>query len=191
MKNLEKLPLFRQEALEYSTQRSFLSHVILTTPVHLWVSTMTLLGFTAVGLCFSSMVKVPRSAELSGQIEVQPQKEGKVFARLWADANTVDNFRLAQDVQVKYDAFPFTTYGVFEGQVKAIATQPVTVATPQFTSEVPLYPLEVELKQQQISTKGKLSPLRPGMTLTATVVLERRTLFNWLLEPLTRRQNNG
>lgn len=185
------LPLFRKEALEHAAQRSFLSHVILTTPIHFWVSTIVLISFTAVGFCFSRIVEFPRKTELSGQIEAQQKSGNRVSVRLWADANTVDNFRLGQDVQVKYDAFPFPTYGVFEGRVKAIAKQPVTVATPQFTSAVPLYPLEVELKQQQILTKGKLTPLRPGMTLTATIVLERKTLFNWLLEPLTGKQNDG
>ncbi len=191
MSDPPSIPLYRQEALEHATQGSFLSHVILTTPIGFWVSTITLTGFTALGLCFASIVKIPRSAELLGQVEVQPQKKGKVFARLWADGNTVNTFRLAQDVQVKYDAFPFTTYGIFEGRVKSIAREPVAVAMPQFTSTIPLYPLEVELKQQKISTKGKLLSLRPGMTLTATIVLERKTLLNWLVEPLTGKQNDG
>jgi membrane fusion protein len=181
------LPLFRKEALEHAAQRSFLSHVILTTPIHFWASTMILMGFTAVGLCLSAIVEIPRNTELSGQIEKAQMKEGKLFAQLLAHANTVDTFHPDQEVQVKYDAFPFTTYGVFEGRVKAVSNQPVimTIAAPLSEGAVPLYPLEVELKQQQISSKGKLFSLRPGMTLTATIVLERKTLFNWLLEPLT------
>jgi multidrug efflux pump subunit AcrA (membrane-fusion protein) len=193
MSTQSSLPLFRKEALEHGTQHSFLSHVILTTPIHFWASTTVLMGFTAVGLCLSAIVEIPRSTELPGRIETAQMKKGKLFAQLLAHANTLDTFHPGQKVQVKYDAFPFTTYGVFEGRVKAISSQPVlmTIAAPSSKGTVLLYPLEVELKQQQISSKGKLFSLRSGMTLTATIVLERKTLFNWLLEPLTGKRNDG
>jgi membrane fusion protein len=187
------LPLFRKEALEHSSQGSFLSYVILTTPIHFWASSMILMGFTTVGLSLSTIVEIPRNTELSGQIKKAQKKEGKLFAQLLAHANTVDAFHPGQEVQLKYDAFPFTTHGVVKGRVKAISNQPIlmTIAGHLEKGAVPLYPLEVELKQQQISSKGKLSSLRPGMTLTATVVLERKSLFNWVLEPLIRGRQNG
>lgn len=191
MNSQNSLPLFRQEALEYTTQCSSLSHVVLTTPIQLWVSTIVLMGFTTLGLGLSTMIEIPRSTELSGQVEPQPKTTGKVFAQLWADANTVDTFHLGQNVHLKYDAFPFTTYGVFEGRVTAIASQPITTKDPQSKSIISFYPIAVELKQQQIPTKSKSFSLRPGMTLTATVVLERKTLFNWLLEPPIGGHNNG
>jgi hypothetical protein len=187
----DPLPLFRQEALEHATQRSFLSHVILTTPIQLWTSTMILIGFTALGLGLSTMIEIPRNTELSGQIEPLPKTTGKVFAQLWADANTVNTFHPGQNVHLKYDAFSFTTYGVFEGRVKAIASQPIMTKDPQSKSIISFYPIAVELKQQHIPTKSKRFSLRPGMTLTATVVLERKTLFNWVLEPPIGGRNNG
>jgi Cation efflux system protein CusB domain 1 len=190
MKNPKKLPLFREEALEYSAQRPFLSDVILTTPISFWASTITLMGFIVLGLCFSTTVKISRSSELLGRVEAQPQKGGKVFAQLWADANTVDTFVPGQEVQVKYDAFPLTTYGVFEGRVKSIANQPIMTTSPQSTSAIPLYPVKVEMKEQNISVRNKLIPLRPGMTLSAKVVLEHKTLLNWLVEPPKRSNGN-
>jgi membrane fusion protein len=185
------LPLFRQEAIEHATQRSFLSHVILTTPIRFWVSMMTLLGFTAVGLGLATRVELPRITALSGQVEAPSTKAAGVSAKLWADANITGTLRPGQEVQVKYDAFPFQTYGVFEGRVKSVAQEPVTLPSPQSADGIPLYPVAVELKQQTIPTDSQMTPLRPGMTLTANIVLERKTLLNWLLQSLMRGDNNG
>jgi membrane fusion protein len=182
-------PLFRQEALEHVSQRSFLSHVIVTTPIRFWASTTILLGFTTVGLYLSTLVQLPRTIELSGQIEANPAAE--ISAQLWADANTTTNLRSGQEVQVKYAAFPFQTYGVFTGRVKTIAQRPLAATTRPYSAKTFSYPVEVELKQQHIAVANQLMPLRPGMTFTANILLERKTLFNWLLEPLTRGQKNG
>jgi membrane fusion protein len=185
------LPLFRQKALEHAGQRSFLSRVIITTPIRFWVSTTTLLGFTIVGLYLSTLVQLPRTIELSGQIEVPPNPAAEVSAQLLTDADTIMKLRPGQEVQVKYVAFPFQTYGVFTGQVKTLADRPAAVTTQQYSAKTPAYPVEVELKQQRISVANQLMPLRPGMTLTANILLERKTLFNWLWEPLTGGQKNG
>lgn len=185
------LSLFRQEALEHAGQRSFLSHVIVTTPIRFWVSTTILLGFTTVGLYLSTLVQLPRTIELSGQIEAQPNPDAEVSAQLWADADTTTKLRPGQEVQVKYAAFPFQTYGVFTGRVRTLADRPAAVTTQQYSAKTLSYPVEVELKQQRISVANQLMPLRPGMTLTANILLERKTLFNWLWEPLTGGQKNG
>jgi Cation efflux system protein CusB domain 1 len=186
-----KLSLFRQEALEHAGQRSFLSHVIVITPIRFWVSTTILLGFTTVGLYLSTLVQLPRTIELSGQIEAQPNPAAEISAQLWTDADTTMKLRSGQEVQIKYAAFPFQTYGVFTGRVKTLADRPIVVTTQQYSDKTLSYPVEVELKQQHISVANQLIPLRPGMTLTANILLERKTLFNWLWEPLTGGQKNG
>jgi hypothetical protein len=191
MDNQPPLPLFRQEALDHASQRSLLSHVLLTTPIRFWTSTLTLLGFTAVGLSLSMLIEVPRNTELPGQVETSSNPSGKVSAQLWVDANTTGTLHPGQEVQVKYDAFPFQTYGVFKGKVKAIAEKPINPSTPQKTGTTRLYPVEVELQQQHIPKDSKLIPLKSGMTLTANIVLERKTLWNWLMEPLMGGKANG
>jgi membrane fusion protein len=185
------LPLFRQEALEHVGQRSFLSHVVVTTPIHFWFSTMTLLSFTAVGLYFSTLVQLPRRVELSGQIEAQSNQAARMSAQLWADADTTIKLRPGQEVQVKYAAFPFQTYGVFTGRVKTIVDRSTEVSTQQYSAKTFSYPVEVELKQQHISMGSQIIPLRPGMNLKANILLEHKTLFNWLLEPLMGGKKNG
>jgi membrane fusion protein len=42
----------------------------------------------------------------------------------------------------------------------------------------------VSLESQNVTAYGAQVPLQPGMTLEADVALERRRLFEWMLDPL-------
>jgi membrane fusion protein len=48
----------------------------------------------------------------------------------------------------------------------------------------PVYKVDISLDAQHIVKDGERLPLKSGMTLTATFVLERRSLLSRLLEPL-------
>jgi membrane fusion protein len=42
----------------------------------------------------------------------------------------------------------------------------------------------VQLQSQQFAAYGEHFPLQAGMTLRADIVLEERSLFEWLMDPL-------
>jgi len=44
--------------------------------------------------------------------------------------------------------------------------------------------ITVSLASQTVAAYGAEVPLQPGMTLEADVALERRRLFEWMLDPL-------
>ena len=48
----------------------------------------------------------------------------------------------------------------------------------------PVYRITVVLASQTVPAYGGQAPLQPGMTLEADVALERRRLFEWVLDPL-------
>jgi len=48
----------------------------------------------------------------------------------------------------------------------------------------PAYRIKVALERQTISAFGREVPLQPDMTLRADIILERRSIIEWLLEPL-------
>ena len=51
-------------------------------------------------------------------------------------------------------------------------------------SAEPVYRITVSLASQSVAANGAAVPLQPGMTLEADVALERRRLFEWILDPL-------
>ena len=48
----------------------------------------------------------------------------------------------------------------------------------------PVYRVRLELDKQTVRTYGNVMPLRSGMLVDASVKLERRKLYEWVLEPI-------
>jgi membrane fusion protein len=48
----------------------------------------------------------------------------------------------------------------------------------------PVYRVDVKLERQSVAALGNEIALRPGMLVNADILLERRTLLEWLFEPV-------
>ena len=44
--------------------------------------------------------------------------------------------------------------------------------------------MDVALEKQSVSALGQEFPLRPGMLVNADLLLEKRTLLEWIFEPV-------
>jgi membrane fusion protein len=50
----------------------------------------------------------------------------------------------------------------------------------------PVYRVDVALDRQNVSALGQEFSLRPGMLVNADLLLEKRTLFEWIFEPVLK-----
>jgi membrane fusion protein len=99
---------------------------------------------------------------------------------LLVPSSAIGPLRPGQAVVLRYDAFPYQRYGVGRGTVKEIAA---TVSPGTGGDAVPpAYRVRVALARN-----GAPFALRPEMTLSASIVIERRSLIDWLLAPLRER----
>lgn len=119
---------------------------------------------------------------------------------LEAPSKTMGLLTIGQKVVLKYDAFPYKTFGVKYGKVVSIGEQPVSLPKavaddkpfidPKLGDAGPLPPpqsrylVEVEPDDQTIDAYGVSRPILVGSTLTADVVVERRRLIDWVLDPI-------
>lgn len=94
-------------------------------------------------------------------------------------------------VVLRYQAFPYQKFGQHFGRVadvsrSALSTTEVTVLTGQqpTQNQEPLYRVQVILDSQQIMAFGHAEPVRAGMALDADILMERRSLLEWVFEPL-------
>lgn len=122
----------------------------------------------------------------------------RLEAHLYAPSRAIGFVRPGQRVQLRYQAFPYQRFGHHEGVVTAIsqaALSPgelpaqlagLTSLTGAATGAggEPIYRITVSLASQSVTAYGAQVPLQPGMTLEADVALERRRLFEWVLDPL-------
>ena len=116
-----------------------------------------------------------------------------MVAELYAPSRAIGFARVGQEVRLMYDAFPFQRFGSFGGRITSISRTvlaPSEVDAPiQAQAKEPVYRIRVALSEQSVSAFGDIVPLQPGMTLTANIVLDRRSFLDWLLEPINAGRN--
>jgi len=118
-------------------------------------------------------------------LTILPQNSTMV-AELFVPSSAAGFVEPGQEVRILYDAFPYQRFGSFEGVVANVGgsiLSPGEVTAP-FEIKQPVYRVVVRLVDQSIRIRGQAIAVQPGMTLSANIVLERRSFLDWFLAPL-------
>ena len=113
--------------------------------------------------------------------------DAKFEAELFVPTRAVGFIQPGQQVYLRYQAFPYQRYGLYEGRVKHVASAilaPQEIPAPVPVGNEPVYRVTITLNQQDVTAYGKQFPLQAGMLLDADIVLDQRPIWQWLLEPL-------
>lgn len=111
-------------------------------------------------------------------------------ARLFARSSAMGYIEPGQQVKVDLDAFSYRHHGAQMGQVRAIFETTLKVGELDMAPGLgispgePVFQIAVDFPEGFQLAPEQQSNLRPGMTLTADLVIDRRTLLDWALEPL-------
>jgi membrane fusion protein len=119
------------------------------------------------------------------QLAIVPT-ESVLEAQLLVPASAIGFVTTGQTVQVAYTAFPYQRFGLHNGRVLTVSgtlLRPSELIGP-VTAGYPSYLVTVMLDQQSITAFGRLFPLRADMTLKADIILDRRSLLKWVLDPV-------
>lgn len=120
-------------------------------------------------------------------------------AEIYAPSRAVGFVKPGMKVLLRYQAYPYQKFGQYEAVVHEVAgtsmsaqelTLPGITMTSNQTSE-PLYRIRLKLKRQSVLAYGKPVNLKPGMLLDASIILEHRRLYEWILEPLFSISGRG
>ncbi|GAB3338581.1 HlyD family secretion protein [Marilutibacter aestuarii] len=109
--------------------------------------------------------------------------DGALEAELLVPSRAIGFIEPGDSVLLRYQAYPYQKFGHHQGRVARISRSTVNPAQSDATSE-PFYRINVALDRQAITAYGEDETLKPGMLLDADVLGERRTLIEWVLEPL-------
>ena len=138
---------------------------------------------------------VGRSVEPSAPLMTIVPEGSALHAEIYAPTRAIGFVKPGQEVRLLYDAFPYQRFGSFKGRVIKISRtvmDPRDIAAPLKIEEA-VYRIEVALDRQSIDAFGQSLALQPGMTLTANLILDRRSFGDWLLQPIRAvlRRNGG
>ncbi len=113
-------------------------------------------------------------------------------AEIYAPSRSVGFVKPGMQVLLRYQAYPYQKFGQHSATVTEVAntslrpeemTLPGATLPPGSTAE-PLYRIRLKIDKQTVKAYGTDMPLKSGMLLDASIVLERRHLYEWILEPL-------
>lgn len=113
-------------------------------------------------------------------------KDASLEAVLFVPSRAVGFVRPGQEVRLRFDAFPHERFGDQHGVVVEIDRSifaPSELPDPVIARE-PVYRVRARPEHDYVEAYGDRFPLRPGMALEADIVIERRSLLLWLLDPL-------
>ena len=121
---------------------------------------------------------VPDGAELQGV--------------LYVPSDAIGFIQLGQRVLLKYQAYPYQQFGIYEAIVERIdksILSPGDIKT-QINLNTPFYRVIVTLKEQTVMVYGKPRPLIPGMLFEGTAYGETRRIWQWVLNPIYSIKGN-
>lgn len=172
-----------QESAENDARQS----TVITAP---FAGTVTALGLQLGQSVQAGQTLLTLLPEASSTDPAQPRLQ----AHLYAPSRTAGFVRPGQAVYMRYAPYPYQKFGLQAGTITAVSTTPFSPSElppnlaqqliAQAGSNEALYRINVRLADQQIKAYGEAIPLKPGMTLDADVLQERRKVWEWVLEPV-------
>jgi hemolysin D len=152
------------------------------------------------GTIFQLPIQHPGAVVQPSQLVAQIAPQGaKMVLRAEMPSRESGFLKVGMPVKLKFDAYPFQTYGIVPGQLSWIAPNSKKQSTPLEDTNTPStqnssqesFEIEVALKQPYIESAGKRIALTPGQTATAEVVVRQRRLIDFLIDPFRQLQKNG
>lgn len=110
-----------------------------------------------------------------------------LLVQLLIPVRAVGFVKHGQRLDIRYDAFPYQKFGVYRGEISQVSETvllPGELLNAAVAVREPVYRVTAQLAQPKVQAYGQDFPLKPGMTLSADVRLQERSLLQWLLEPI-------
>ena len=152
---------------EISATERMLRHTTITSPIEGVITTMSVRG--------------PGEVLQQGQTvaTIAPSDVPLVIETLLADKD-IAFIQKGLPAKLKFEAFPFQDYGVVEGTVIDISPDAIN------KDSVNYYKVTIAPSKTWMSSQEKGFVLRPGLSASAEIITERRTVLSLMLAPVRK-----
>lgn len=115
---------------------------------------------------------IPRDAELVAELLLPTRSAGFV--------------KLKDEARLRFDAFPYQRFGFVTSEVSRIDKSLMISGEADIPIQLsePIYKVQTRLSTQSISAYGEEFHLKPGMLFEADIILDKRSLLDWILDPI-------
>ena len=91
-----------------------------------------------------------------------------------------------QHAEIKIESFPYTRYGLVEGEVRHLSRDSV-----EQENIGRIYPMRITLNTTRILVDDHWEPLQPGMAVTTEIKIGKRRVLEYFLAPFLRYQDEA
>ena len=115
-------------------------------------------------------------------------RDSSLEIQLYAPSRAVGFVKPGQEVRLYFDAFPYQKYGAGRGAVVDVSRVPIdpSALAPGLGITEPVFRVRVAIDPAVVEQAFAGQSLRAGMTLSANLMLERRSLWEVFLDPILR-----
>ena len=140
---------------------------------------------------FSSLVAGRMLSEADVALVIATGDKGPLRAALRIPSRRRGFVKEGQIVRLKFDAFPYAKFGTYEARIDSISDTTIGLAAAGDQKDGSKggdeeYMAWATLRSNTFDFDGEHFAILPGMKATASIVVERRTIAEWVLAPLFR-----
>lgn len=111
----------------------------------------------------------------------------RLEAELLAPSRSIGFIKSGQEVQLILQAFPYQRFGTVSGTVRTVSSTvlaPNEVVIQGLDIKEPVFRIRVSLSRDVMQAYGESIAMQPGMLVSAEIVFDRRSLLQWLFDPI-------
>jgi len=139
------------------------------------------------GVISGIRAKVGQQSRTDRHLMTIVPESSPMLARLLVPTRSSGFVKPGQKLEFRYDAYPHQKFGLYGGTITEVSGS-VSLTSDFADSPIPLqepaYQVSAVLHEDAVLAYGERFDLRPGMTLSADITLEERSVLRWLLDPI-------
>lgn len=146
----------------------------------------TIIQAPITGVVTNIAVSVGQSVAADSPLATILPAGSQLQAEMLVPTRAIGFVTKGKEVILRYEAFPFERFGQYRGVIADVSQ---TVWSPgdkigPLTVREAAYRITVKLDKQTVAAMGQEIPLRSGMLVNADILLEKRSLLEWIFEPV-------
>lgn len=165
----EKLSYIAQEIVKLESERSY---IVKATKPGIATNLQAFEG-QHVSLSMPLLTILPKYSDLQAQLLIPVSASGFI--------------EQGQDINIRYDAFPYQKFGTYSGRIIEVSDSvllPGELVSPVSKITEPVYSVSASITSPYVRAFGKDIALKSGMTFSTDISLESRTFLEWFLAPI-------
>lgn len=138
------------------------------------------------GIVTAVQAKIGEPMKLSTSAMSIVPEGSSLVGKLLVPSSAIGFVEVGQSIQLMMDTFPHQQFGTHSAIVSSVSVAPVVASESNLLLKPSgsIFLVGAKIEKQTIFAMGSEHALQPGMLFKADIILENRTLLDWLLEPL-------